>query len=199
MTDDQDRAGVRALGWSIRSSSVMHDSPWFRIRQDAITLPDGADRTYTYVDHPGSVFVVPQLTDGRILLIKSYRYTLDDWCWEVPAGGLGDKDGAGPEEVARQELAEEAGASCQSLIDLGRFALGNGFARHQARFYLGIGTTIHSAPTLEDLEVIERTEAFTLEDVLSMIDRGEFADGDSALAVLLAARHLANHAPKGAS
>ncbi len=48
--------------------------------------------------------VLPVTTDGQVVMIRSYRYTVDDWCWELPAGGLGDKPGVPLVEVAQQEL-----------------------------------------------------------------------------------------------
>jgi hypothetical protein len=52
-------------GWRRRSSRYLFESPWFRLRQDEITLPNGDEITYTLVDHGGYVVVVPVLADGR--------------------------------------------------------------------------------------------------------------------------------------
>ena len=77
-------------------------------------LPTGEEIVYTYQEHAGFVTVLPVTTDGQVVMIRSYRYTVDDWCWELPAGGLGDKPGVPLDEVARQELAEETGGSAES-------------------------------------------------------------------------------------
>ena len=59
-------------------------------------------------------------------MIRSYRYTVDDWCWELPAGGLGDKPGVPLVEVAQQELAEETGGISQIIEEVGWFYTMNG-------------------------------------------------------------------------
>lgn len=181
---------AESLGWVVKSTRYLHRSQWFDVRQDVIVAPGGVERTYTYLEHPGSVFVVPVLDDGRILLIRSYRYTLDAWCWEVPAGGIGDKPGVDSRDVARHELQEEVGARCRELIEIGRFALGNGYASHLVTFFIADGVVADGEAELEDLEVIDRTRAFTVSEIQAMIARGDVADGDSALALLLAIRHL---------
>ena len=72
--------------WETLSSRFLWQSRWYNLRQDHIRTQDGHEFTYTIVDHPGAVWVVPITADGHVILIRHYRYTVDDWCWEVPAG-----------------------------------------------------------------------------------------------------------------
>ena len=88
-------------------------SRWYNLRQDKIQTPDGKQGTYTIVEHPGAVWVVPVTAAGEVILEWQYRYTVHDWCWEVPAGGL--LPGLSPEEMARRELAEEIGGIAAQL------------------------------------------------------------------------------------
>jgi ADP-ribose pyrophosphatase YjhB (NUDIX family) len=100
---------------------------WIRVLRDQVRVPNG-ELTYTYVEHPGSVFVVPVTRDGRVALIRSYRYPVDEWCWEVPAGALHDKAGRSLEEIARAEMFEEAGCAGGDLQALGSYWTANGVA-----------------------------------------------------------------------
>ena len=59
------------------------------------------------VRHPGSVVLLPIPAPGQIILIRQYRYTLDRWIWELPAGSL--KPGEDPAEAAARECEEEIG------------------------------------------------------------------------------------------
>jgi ADP-ribose pyrophosphatase len=183
-----ERPVAASLGWQVRSTRYLHRAKWFNVRQDLIVTPEGTEGQYTFVEHPGSVFVVPLLRDGRIVLIRSFRYPLDAWCWEVPAGGLGDKPGSSPEAVAIEELAEEAGMTCDRLVVLGSLWLGNGQSRHRAVFYLAQGASQSAAPRTEALEIIDRRAAFTPDEAVELMTTSGDGDGDSLLAVLLARR-----------
>ena len=91
-------------GWTRRASRYLFESRWFNLRQDEVSLPTGEQVTYTLVEHPGYVMVVPLLGDGRVILERVYRYTVQETVLECPSGGL---DGDAPEQAARRELEEE--------------------------------------------------------------------------------------------
>jgi ADP-ribose pyrophosphatase len=185
------------LGWKLIQSASLFRSRWFNLRQDTISVRGQRETTYTYIEHPGSVFVVPVTADGQILLIHSYRYTLDAWCWEVPAGTMGDAVGLSPESAAIRELREEAGATCRTLTHLGEFYLANGFANHRTRFFLAWDVRVVSRPDTEPLEQIAKVTSFPLTEVERLIREGEIKDGDSAFALLLAMNYLnTNKSPR---
>src|SRR5271168_2625663 len=103
----------KQLGWKLLSSRYLIDRKWFRVREDELSLPDGSEIEYVYVEHPGAVLIVPVTDEKEVVLIHTYRITADRWFWEIPAGTLADHvaDGTPPEQVARQELEEEIGAT----------------------------------------------------------------------------------------
>ena len=74
--------------WRRIATRLIWRSRWYDVRQDALVLPDGATSSYTYQDHPGAVMIVPITADGQVVMLRQYRYLLDQWCWEVPAGGV---------------------------------------------------------------------------------------------------------------
>ena len=74
-------------GWLRRSSKYLFESPWFKLRQDRVTLPSGEPITYTVVDHPGYAVIVPLRSDGFILLERIYRYTVQETLLECPGTG----------------------------------------------------------------------------------------------------------------
>ena len=85
MTQVVSKPNASRQGWQIRASRHLYESHWYSVRQDEIRLPDGQEITFTQIEHPGFVSVVPVTPDGQIILIYSYRYTVDDWMWEIPA------------------------------------------------------------------------------------------------------------------
>ena len=156
------------------------------VRRDTLALPNGDSSTYTYVDHPGSVFVVPITPNGKVVLIRSYRYTIDEWVWEIHAGTLADKDEDAIEAAAKAELAEEIGAACERLEKLGNFYISNGFARMQAHYFMAVNVLTSGTKRHESFEVIDKVAVFGIEEVKRMIYSGEMRDADSAFGILLA-------------
>lgn len=172
--------------WKTLKSEYLWQSKWYNLRQDHLRTQEGHEFTYTIVDHPGAVWVVPVTTEGQVALIRNYRYAVDDWCYEVPAGGLGP-DG-NPEEIARQELLEEVGGMAADLCYVGQFYTSNGISNEVAYVYLAtdveLGETHHEPTELIEIHLVP------VEEALRMARDGEISDGPSALALLWCERLL---------
>ena len=173
-------------GWRRRSSRYLFESPWFRLRQDEITLPNGDEITYTLVDHAGYVVVVPVLADGRVVMERVFRHTVAQTLLECPAGGLDGEDAA---TAARRELEEETGYLAAEITHLGRFVGSVGISNE--RFYVCLATGLRAGGVIrrENTEQME-VELLDLADLRGRALRGEIEDGPSALAILLAAARL---------
>lgn len=167
-------------------SRIIWQSQWYRLRQDRIRLPDGSEGQYNVVERLGGVWIVPVLSDGRLVLIHNYRYTVNEWLWEVPAGGL--HPGVSPLEMARRELAEEIGGTADSIEPISTFYTMPGIGNEKAYVFLAKGVSL-GQPNHEPTEVMER-HIFPIETVRDMISNGEMADGPSALAILLCIPYL---------
>jgi ADP-ribose pyrophosphatase len=166
--------------WKTLSSRVLWQSRWYNLRQDRVRTQAGHEFTYTIVDHPGAVWVVPLTTAGQVVLTWQYRYTVDAFCMEVPAGGL--SPGLTPKEVARRELLEEVGGTAAELRYVGQFYTSNGISNEVAYVYLATGVELgetHREPT-ELMEV----RMVPAEEARRMARSGEITDGPSALALL---------------
>ena len=166
--------------WKTLKSEILWQSRWYSLRQDHLRTPEGHEFTYTIVDHPGAVWVVPVTTDGQIALIRNYRYPVGAWCYEVPAGGLGPE--GNPEDIARQELCEEIGGTAADLRYVGQFYTSNGISNEVAYVYLATGVELGEAQP-EQTELM-KMRLVPVEEALRMAREGEISDGPSALALL---------------
>src|SRR4029453_15342302 len=110
-------------GWRRRSWGYLFESRGMKLRQDGITLPSGVEITYTVIEHPGFVVVVPVLADGRVVMEQVYRHPIQRTLLKCPSGGL---DGEAPATAARRELEEETGYRARSLSHLGHFVSSSG-------------------------------------------------------------------------
>ena len=81
---------------------------------------NGTDRTSTreVVWHKGACAIMPVTEDGKIILVRQYRYAAGTVMLEIPAGKI-DRDGESPDCCAARELEEEAGVTGE-LIYLAR-------------------------------------------------------------------------------
>lgn len=168
------------------SSKIAWSCPWYAVRQDKILLPNGSQGVYNTVTKAPAVWIVPVTPEGQIVLCYSYRHTVDDWCWELPAGSL--KPGQTLTEAAREELHEEVGGRCRTLKHLGQFYTANGICDEVGHYFLATGVTL-AAPAHEPAEVIE-VHLKPIETVLRMAQVGQISDAPSALVLLQCADRL---------
>jgi ADP-ribose pyrophosphatase len=157
------------------------------VRDDLVRWPDGRIAPYVYIEGVSAVWVVPVTIAGRVVLIRQFRYTMDDWCWEVPAGGFHDFDGD-PLELAKRELAEEVGGTSDDWRYVGAFRPGNSIIDAVYHIVLARDVRLNRQPHREPSEIIEVHEV-SVEKALDMARGGEMSDGLSALA-LLRCEHL---------
>lgn len=168
------------------SSQIVWTCPWYRVRQDEIITPNGEAGTYNVVEKADAVWIVPATINGRIAMIHQYRYTVNDWCWEIPAGSV--KPGQTAEEAAIEELREEVGGVAGSLVYIGRFYLANGICNEVGHIYLATGVVL-GEPHHESAEVMS-IHLRSIEEALQMARTGMISDGPTALALLLCADML---------
>lgn len=170
-------------GWKRRASRYLWKSRWFNVRQDDLTLPTGEDITYTLLEHPGWVVVVPLLDDGRVVMERIYRHTVQRTLLQCPSGG---REGDLPEAAARRELEEETGYRAARWTHLGHFVASSGSSDEEFDVYLATGLTADGTPHREPTEQME-IELIPLADLRAAALAGTFGDAPSALAILLAA------------
>lgn len=187
MTDLEKPNGV-SLGWERLETTYPFDYHMFRVRKDLVRWPDGRIAPYAYVEGMSAVWVVPITVEGKVVLIRQFRYTLDDWCWEVPAGGSHDFDGS-PMALAKRELAEEVGGKSEAWRYVGCFRPGTSIMNAVYHIVMAEDVQLALRPQREASEIIEVHEV-PPEEAVAMARSGEMVDGYSALALLRCEPHI---------
>jgi ADP-ribose pyrophosphatase len=172
------------LGWRVVASAYPFATPWMRLRQDRLAIAGKGEATYTYEERADAVGIVPVTRDGTVLLIRQYRYPLDRWCLEIPAGGTRDHPGATLEEVARIELREEVGATCATLLPVGFFYVACASRNQRFHVFLALDVVQSAERAPEATEQIEQ-RPMPLRDALELARTGQMPEGQSALSLLL--------------
>ena len=165
---------------------------------DEVSEPGGVQGTREVVRQSGSVAALPVLDDGRIVLVRQYRYAVGQHVWELPAGRR-DR-GESPEAGARRELEEEVGLRARSLEPLSTFWTTPGFCDEV--MYLFRATELEPVPPRPEADERIETATFTLDEAMAMVRRGEIREGKTLVALLLEAGQetlTAGGLPGGAS
>jgi ADP-ribose pyrophosphatase len=143
---------------------------------DRVTLPAGQTVDMEVVRHPGSVVLLPMPSADEIILIRQYRYSIDQDIWELPAGSL--KAGEDPAAAAARECEEELGLAPGRVERLQAFYPTPGFCDELMIFYrctdLGPPAPGSTAAKDEDEDIEPRT--FTLAEARELIRSGMVVD-----------------------
>ncbi|MEB3331283.1 MAG: NUDIX hydrolase [Synechococcaceae cyanobacterium] len=157
------------------------DARKLRFELNRIELPMGVQGEFGIIRHPGASLAVPVLDDGRVVLLRQYRFAVQARILEFPAGTL--DDGEDPLTTMRRELQEEAGYSAERWDPLGAMLPCPGYSDEVIHLFLARElTALQERPAGdddEDLEVLALAPA-ELDAVLASGE--EYLDGKSLTA-----------------
>jgi ADP-ribose pyrophosphatase len=157
----------------------------FRVDRFHLLDPDGKPFDRFVIRHPGAVTIVPVHGDGTVTLVRQYRAAVDALVLEIPAGTR-DKEGEGPEETARRELAEEAGLQATHWELLIGTWNTPGISDQHTLIYMATG--LSSIPARPDgvEEGYMTTETIHLDDIDALVADGSLRDETTVLGLHLA-------------
>lgn len=162
----------------IASETVFHGK-LVNVRVDRVELPSGRVGVREVVEHPGAVAILPVTDDGRLVLVRQFRYAIGRELLEVPAGTREPNEE--PRATAIRELHEEVGLEAARVEPLVRFLISPGWCNEELIAYRATGLRdIGAAPELdEEIEVVYVAP----EDVDGLIASGEIADAKTITAI----------------
>jgi ADP-ribose pyrophosphatase len=144
--------------------------------------PEGGGVTIEVVHHSGGAGALPLFDDGTLALVRQWRYPINKYSLEIPAGRI--EQGHDPEETAARELEEELGYRAGELRKIGEFNVAPGYCEERVYVYLATGL-VESAQNLDEDEEIEVVR-MTFDEALRMVESGEIDDAKTVVALLRA-------------
>ncbi len=154
------------------------------MREDQVTRPDGGPGIYSVVEIRPSVGIVALNEHDEIVLVGQWRYPHNHYSWEIPRGGShpGEIDML---EVARRELAEEAGVEARKWQTLTVVDCCNGVVDDLQTLYLATGLSLIGAKPDPEEEIAICWRPF--EEAVEMSLDGRITEVSTIAAILMTA------------
>ena len=173
--------------WKTLSEKEVYSNPWIKISHHEVINPSGGKGIYGVVSFRNkAVGVVPVDDELHTYLVGQFRYTLNEYSWEIPEGG--GPEGEEPDITAVRELREETGLQASSIELLGKIHTSNSVTDEVGYLFLAreLKQLDSSPEETEDITV----RRIPLSEAVKMVETGEITDSLSMTGILLAARRF---------
>ena len=141
--------------WLVKNSRLVYDrSPWLRLWEQDVQLPNGATIDGYILAQALDVGMVFALTeDEQVILVEQYKHGIGENEVDLPAGYL-DEDDPSPLAGTQRELLEETGYAGGDWLSLGDFVANPN--RSPDRFYYFLARNVRrvAEPHLDPTEEI---------------------------------------------
>lgn len=173
--------------WITHSTKEIYSNLWIKLTEHDVTNPGGGKSLYGKVHYKNwALGIIPLDENKNTWLVGQYRYTLDEYSWEIPMGG-------GPKEIdmlesAKRELKEETGLTAEKWTEICKIHTSNSVTDEVGFAYLAENLTEGETEfeETEDLAI----KKIPFKEAVAMCDRGEITDSLSVAAIYRLARTL---------
>ena len=168
------------------TTKTMYEGLIVNIRSDIAELQNGCRVVREVVEHPGGVGIIPITHENKVLMVRQYRYPMEEELLEIPAGKL--DEGETPINCAIRELSEETGCTAGRIIDMGAIYPSPGFCREILYLYLALD--LHYGEIHLDENELLRVEAIGIDELIDMIMANKMPDAKSIIGIMKAKKYL---------
>lgn len=175
--------------WQLLGSELRYENSWIQIFHQQVKTPGNTEGIYGVVHFKGTAIgIVPIDSEGNTYLVGQFRYTLNEYSWEIPMGGCPEREA--PLNCAKRELKEETGFSANTWQEIQTLHTSNSITDEKALVFLAEGLT-------EGEQELEASEDITVKklpfkEALQMVLEGKITDAVSVAAI----QHLALTKPE---
>jgi ADP-ribose pyrophosphatase len=173
--------------WHTIRKKPIYQNPWIIVEEHDVITPGGTEGIYGQVSFKNKALgIVPIDKEGYTWLVGQYRYTLNEYSWEIPMGG-------GPInedilESAKRELKEETGISAALWQQLMRIHTSNSVTDEEGYVFLARDLTFGETEFEETERIVIKKLLFT--EAVEMVMEGKITDCISVAGLLMAEKIL---------
>jgi ADP-ribose pyrophosphatase len=160
----------------------------FNYEVNRLRLPNGAEGEWECVRHPGGALVIPVTPEGQLVLVRQYRFAVQGWLLEFPAGTVESYES--PLETIQREIQEETGYRADTWTKLGQFFLAPGYSDEIIYAFLAQDLVKLEHPPQGDEDEQIETVLMSPAELETAIREQEPIDAKSIAAFFLALPHL---------
>ncbi len=175
-----DKGDLRKL-WSSNIVETLTTNPYFSVLLQDVTVPDGSKRTYYTIHFTGPAVGVVATRGSDVLLIRQYRFIVDEFVWAIPSGGV--IQGETAEAAAKRELHEETGYSVSSVEPLLRCYASYGCSDQSFEIFLAKDPVL--GPGVIDANEVINTRWFSRQELLELVLTNGIVDNLSLSPLLI--------------
>ncbi len=167
---------------------LFHKGRKFDFEVNRLRLPNKSEGEWECIRHPGGALAIPITAEGKLVLVRQYRFAVQGRLLEFPAGTVESTED--PLQTIQREIAEETGYSAQKWDKLGEFFLAPGYS--DEIIYAFLARDLEKLDTLPERDEDEDLETVLLtpEEVEKAILEGELVDAKSICSFFLARSFL---------
>jgi ADP-ribose pyrophosphatase len=168
------------MNYRIKKSEVLFRGRVIDLKVDEIEYSSGNNGIREVAIHPGGAVIIPMNENGKVVMVKQFRYPIQQTIFELPAGKL-DKN-EDPFICAVRELEEETGYKSNNVVKLGSIFTTPGFCTEVLHIFLAKDLK-HGNHNREEGELEMEVLEFSLNELDEMIQSGELKDAKSICAI----------------
>lgn len=172
--------------WTTLTTREVYSNKWIQVTEHDVLNPAGGKGIYGKVHFKNkAIGIIPVDEHGNTWLVGQYRYTLNEYSWEIPEGG-GAMD-TEPLEAAKRELKEETGLTANKWTLLMRIHTSNSVTDEEGFVFLAEDLT-QGEDDREETEADLVVKKLSLQEAVSMVMDGKITDSISVAGLLKVAR-----------
>ena len=172
--------------WTTLSTKDIYENPWIKIQEHRVINPRGDESIYGKVSFKNyALGIIPIDRENNIWLVGQYRYTLNEYSWEIPMGG-----GPVRKEIlkeAQRELLEATGLEAAKFTQILKIHTSNSVTDEVGFVFLA-ENLIQKKADPQQSEKDLRVKKVKLADALAMIENAEITDSLTVAGLLMLAR-----------
>ncbi len=167
--------------WKTLKTKEVYDNPWINVTHRDVINPGGGKGIYGVVHFKNlAIGIVPLDKDLNTWLVGQYRYTMDEYTWEIPEGG--GIVGVDPLEGAKRELQEETGIVAASWLKITDLATSNSVTDERGIIYVARDLTFGEAEPEESEDL--KVKKIPFSEAVEMVMRGEITDSLAMIGIM---------------